>query len=397
MKIIQILHHSHSPFEIDTDIKYYEDDWHVRVAKKIKKLSNYEVECWRPERTFSKKYVRTGEDGITYRIFPSKYINFKFELSIPLIKELKSLSKKEKILVHIHGLYSLNTYSILQRAGSNIPVVAQSHGAGPPSLLAFKKSKHPLKFIHILEYQLQRSFKNVDQFFCLNEEEKNELSRIYSGKAIIQPMGINFNNFKPIQKNIALKKIKLEDKYYFICVGRLNKDKGLNYLFKGLKKFILKSELPASELSLLLIGEGPYKNELISLARDLGILEYIKFLGQIKNDLLPYYYNAADLTIFPSLSESFGVVPVESLACKTPIISTNVGAILDITKNFRGGSKIIPIKSSESVYNSINKLFYENIGENEIDRENAHKYYDWNIIIKNTIEIYDKLLNKYYK
>ncbi|MGB9978581.1 hypothetical protein [Methanobacterium sp.] len=89
MKIIQILSHSLSPHNKTADPRFYEDDWHVKVSKKIKNVSNnYEIECWRPEKNLKKMYVRKGDDNIVYKIFPSNYL-FKFEYSPLMLKELK--------------------------------------------------------------------------------------------------------------------------------------------------------------------------------------------------------------------------------------------------------------------------------------------------------------------
>lgn len=111
----------------------------------------------------------------------------------------------------------------------------------------------------------------------------------------------------------------------------------------------------------------------------------------MENKRLSYLHNTADATLSPSLWEAYPVVPIESLACKTPLITTNVGAIPEITGHFRGRFKIITMKNDDAMKNAIDDVISGKINENQIDRENGKNYHDWNNIIKNTISVYDKL------
>ena len=389
MKIIQILPHSLSPHNKTADPRFYEDDWHVKVAKKIKNLSNdYEIECWRPEKNLNKIYVRMGDDGIIYKIFPSKYL-FKFEYSPLMLKELRKMMDNHKILLHFHGIFYPNTYYILKSIPAQIPVIAQSH-ASSPTLIRALFDGTPLTLLEPFESLMQKNyFKKVDQFFCLSEREKEKFSKY--GNAIIQPMGIDFNKFKPAGKEMALKSFGLENKKYILYVGRINKIKGVDYLIRGFKDSLIKHEL-----TLIIAGEGPYKPELKSLIKDLKISNYIKFLGFVENEKLPYLYNVADVTVSPSLWEAYPVVPMESLACKTPLITTNVGAISEITNHFEGGYKIVPMHDSNAITNALNEVISGKISKSDINRENGKKYHSWDSIIQNTISVYSKLQGEYY-
>lgn len=390
MKIIQILPHSLSPHNKTADPRFYEDDWHVKVSKKIKNISNnYEIECWRPEKNLKEMYVRTGDDDITYKIFPSKYF-FKFEYSPLMLRELKKMMNNHKILLHFHGIIYPNTYFLLRSISNKIPVIAQSHDVSP-TLIQALFDKTPLNILEPFESSIQKGcLKKVDQFFCLSEEEKNEFSKY--GNAIIQPMGIDFNGFKPIKKETALKSFELENKKYILYVGRISEKKGINYLIRGFRDILFKYDV-----ILIIVGEGPYKTELNSFIEKLGISNHVKFLGFVENKKLPYLYNVADVTLFPSLYDAYPVVPMESLACKTPIITTNVGAIPEITSHFRGGYKIVPMRDSDAIKNALNEVISRKIDKSDIDRENGKKYHDWDNIIKSTMAVYDKLYREYYE
>lgn len=188
------------------------------------------------------------------------------------------------------------------------------------------------------------------------------------------------------------KKFGLEKKSYVLYVGRIDKIKGINYLIKGFKELLLTEK----DINLLIAGEGPYKHKIEDLINKLGISDHVKFLGFVKNERLPYLYNAVDITLFPSLWEAYPMVPIESLACQTPLITTKVGAIPEITRHFKGGYKIIPMKNANAIKNAIDDVICGKINESQIDRENGKKYHNWDNIINNTLAVYDKLNEKYY-
>ena len=68
----------------------------------------------------------------------------------------------------------------------------------------------------------------------------------------------------------------------------------------------------------------------VSLAAELGLADSVTFPGLVKQDRLPYYYSAADVCVVPSYYESFGLVALESLACGTPVVASDVGDLRNI-------------------------------------------------------------------
>lgn len=392
MKIILILHHSLTPFKLKVDPLSYEDDWHVRIAtnlKIVKKQLN--VECWRPERSLKKTYIRKGKEGIIFRIFPSFYYNIKFELSIQLIKELIKLLKKEKFIIHLHGLYNLHTYLILLIFGRKIPIIVQSHG-GFPAYIKYRRRRNAFKIYHLLLSFLEKKvFKFGTLYFCLNKtEEEFFKSKFGKKKVIIQSMGVDFKVFKPLNKDKAVELLNLDkNKSYLLYVGRLSENKGLEYLLFALKDLIKLKK----DILLLIIGEGEYKNYLQKIIINLQIQKYVKFIGYVRNIHLPLWYNAVDVVINPSLSESFGVVAIEALACETPFIGTKVGYMPEIIKNF-GGGITIPPKNSSEIKNAILTILNNKhiISFNRVDGE---VNYSLEKIIKKTLKIYNKIAMRF--
>jgi glycosyltransferase involved in cell wall biosynthesis len=375
--------------------------WHFRVAKElIKRTDKFDVECWYPEVTFKKIYIRKNKDGILVRIFPSFSLNLylKFiEFSLPLIISLyREIQRNKKIIIHIHGLYNPITYLIGFFIGKKAPVVVQSHGGIPARVVFSKTPSHLLrKFFYLLKHAVQFiSFRNISYFFVLSKEEKNYFSILFGQERVkIMPMGIDLRKFKPLNKNEVKEKLGLDlNKTYLLYVGRLLKSKGLKTLLVGLKYALEK--LP--NLELILIGEGPYENELRIISRVLGIEKNALFKGYIPHEELPMYYNAADVFVFPSLSESWGMAPLEALSCKTPVISTNVGCIPQVAKEV-GGITIVPKQNSLAIKEAIIKVLDQlDYIRKEIRLEMLKKY-SWDNIINELIEIYTKILKDIFQ
>lgn len=171
------------------------------------------------------------------------------------------------------------------------------------------------------------------------DREKEELVSRYgaaSEKISIIPCGVDLELFRTIEKTKARKHIGFTDDKLVLFVGRIEPLKGIDKLLAA------AGSLPSGQRPRLLIigGDEDSKDEkerLQQLSRDLGIHDSVSFLGLIEHDELPYYYSAADLCVIPSLYESFGLVALESLACGTPVVASDVGDLRNIIRQNETG------------------------------------------------------------
>jgi len=103
----------------------------------------------------------------------------------------------------------------------------------------------------------------------------------------------------------------------------------------ALQAFI-KANVPDSYL--VFAGEGPLRSQLEAEAKALGIIERVRFLGFVNQSQLPSVYRSADLFVFPSEYEPFGVVVNEAMLCGCPVVvSDRVGARHDLVQNYQTG------------------------------------------------------------
>ena len=181
--------------------------------------------------------------------------------------------------------------------------------------------------------------KNCHRIIAPTEREKNNLVRHYGAaaqKVGVIPCGINLERFRPIDKETARQCSGLNDDRIVLFVGRLDPLKGIDKLLKAMSYL---KDTGRTRLALI-GGDKNSQQEIENLkrtARELQIQDSVSFLGLIKHEQLPYFYSAADVCVIPSYYESFGLVALESLACGTPVVATDVGNLKDIIRQGETG------------------------------------------------------------
>ena len=170
------------------------------------------------------------------------------------------------------------------------------------------------------------------------EHERYLLNQYYGvplDKPAVIPCGVNLNLFRPSDKREARRRLGLGEGKIILFAGRIERLKGIDKVIAALP--YLKDCRPR----LVIAGEdGNRQGEVQKLraqAESLGVAGSIIFSGLVRYEELPAYYNAADVCVFPSYYESFGLVPLESLACGTPVVATNVGDLQNIIRQGETG------------------------------------------------------------
>jgi D-inositol-3-phosphate glycosyltransferase len=169
--------------------------------------------------------------------------------------------------------------------------------------------------------------RKCDHIIAPTEREKKELIRHYGAsprKISVVPCGVNLDQFKILGRAQARQYLSFDSDKIILFVGRIDRLKGIDKLIKALSYL---RDIP--KLRLVVIGGDERSQreieQLQKLALSLKIQDSVTFLGLVKHEQLPYFYNAADVCVVPSYYESFGLVALESLACGTPVVATDVG------------------------------------------------------------------------
>lgn len=198
------------------------------------------------------------------------------------------------------------------------------------------------------------------------------------------PSGINIQRFKNHKKGYLHSKLKIEsDKKILLSVGRLNKEKSMDFLIKAFVPVYKKNQ----DALLVLVGDGDYRSELEKLAEKQGVKERVFFTGPIPNAEMPQVYADADIFLFASQTETQGMVVIEAMASSLPIVVVKDKAFDQVVINdFNGyiakksykdfSEKLLSILSNDQKY----KKFSEN------SRKHAEHY-----SVQRTVDELEKL------
>ncbi|MFC2052631.1 glycosyltransferase, partial [Chloroflexota bacterium] len=180
---------------------------------------------------------------------------------------------------------------------------------------------------------------NCHHIIAPTEREKDELILHYGASPArigVVPCGVNLELFQPVDKEMARQQLGLTDDKIVLFAGRIEPLKGIGHLLKAMS-YLRNGRGPR----LVIIGgdEDSQREmeQLQKLSCDFHIQDSVTFLGLIKHEQMPYFYSAANVCVVPSYYESFGLVALESLACGTPVVATDVGNLKSVIRQGETG------------------------------------------------------------
>lgn len=195
-------------------------------------------------------------------------------------------------------------------------------------------------------------FGNSAVVLTLSQQSKREIERlgVSSKKIQVFTYWIDLKKFKRVRN--AKQKLEWNKKFVVLFVGRLIKEKGIMEVISSQKNW-------PKGIFLAIAGTGPLDEQIQSIVAK---TKQIIYLGKVSQDKLPLYYSGSDVLIVPSThEEGFGRVILESLACGTPVIGSNRGAIPEAMDESVG--KLIKVNQS-NIKRAV-KYFYSHKAELE--------------------------------
>ncbi len=214
------------------------------------------------------------------------------------------------------------------------------------------------------------------------KEKIMSLSSLPKTHAIVS-MGANINKFiVTADKKVLRERLCLDNKFTFLFVGKLIEKKGLDSLIHASK--ILKDK--NLDFNLVIVGGGPLEQSLRYLSGSLGLMQYIKFMGWVKNDSLPDIYSASDVLVVPSIfdkkgeTEGLPVVIVEAMACGIPVIGSRISGIPEIVSDNENGMLFSPGEANELAQKMYEMMSRNDIGRFREEALKTSKSYSWHSI-----------------
>lgn len=173
--------------------------------------------------------------------------------------------------------------------------------------------------------------------------EANKICRITDIKVI--NLGAELDVFYPEKKKMTImQKYKIApNSKILLTIGHLVPRKGHDNVIRSLPEILDKHP----EVYYLIVGQGPDKDRLTKIAKELKVLSNVRFCGFIPNEELRDYFNVCDIFVMPNREEhrdveGFGIVFLEANACKKPVIGGNSGGVPDAIEDGKTGFLVDP-------------------------------------------------------
>lgn len=149
----------------------------------------------------------------------------------------------------------------------------------------------------------------------------------------------------------------------------------------------------------IIVGSGYMKEQLLNIVRSMGLEHKVLFEGFLDEQTLLRLQKCADVSVVPSLFEPFGIVALEAMAAKSPVVASDTGGLSEIIEHDVTGVKVFP-NNPDSLAWGITKVLLDD-NYRAVIRENAYKRvmekYDWEKIGQQTKLIYEGVLGEYSK
>jgi glycosyltransferase involved in cell wall biosynthesis len=204
----------------------------------------------------------------------------------------------------------------------------------------------------------------------------------------VVPNGINLDDYIPIDKDKARKELSISATKHILVFGanyfHRDKNKGFRFFHSALE--IMPNEVKNS-LHIILFGS----NEKVKFAPGISFTQF----GYIDNKLKTLIYSASDLTIFPSMVESFGLVPIESMASGTPVVAFATSAIVETISHMQTGYLAQPLDIDDLAKGILTLLrdrtLLKNMGINSMKRVKDN--YSSVLMSEKYLDIYNRTLS----
>lgn len=258
----------------------------------------------------------------TYPLF--KYPPYELALASKMVDVVK-YEKLDLLHVHYaipHASAAYMARQILAGDGINVPIVTTLHGTDI-TLVGKDPSFEPVVTFSI----------NASQgITAVSEDLKRDTYKHFDIKREIEmiPNFIDLKRFKRQKKDHFKKAICPEDEYLVAHTSNFREVKRVEDVIKIFDR--IQQTIPAK---LLLVGDGPERNNIEMLCRELGICNKIRFLGKL--EVVEEVLSVADLFLMPSEKESFGLAALEAMACEVPVVSSNAGGLPALIQEGKSG------------------------------------------------------------
>ena len=345
----------------DGEVPYYEDDKGVKV---------YRVD--------------------NYMIQPNNFIDWILQLNFNMVERASQIiAEQGKFdVIHAHDWLVANAAKTLKHS-FDIPIVATIHATEAGRNGGIREPNQ--KYINDTEWMLTYE---ANEVIVNSNYMKSEVQRLFGlpfEKINVVPNGVNLNKFTGMDRDYSFRrKYAMDNEKIILFMGRLVYEKGVQNLIAAMPKVLASYH----DAKLVIAGKGGMLDELKAQADYLGISNKVYFAGYMNGKDVERMYKAADISVFPSTYEPFGIVALEGMLAERPIVVSDAGGLGEIVEHRVTGMKSY-CGNPNSIADSILELLFnpelcDNIVKNA--KIKVKENYNWQKIAQDTHFTYQKAI-----
>lgn len=299
-------------------------------------------------------------------------------LDIPYTDELINVFRREKPdIIHAHHAFSpISLFSLAIGRKLGIKTILTNH-----SIQFLYDVTYLWKPFSYILFPLTQYINYADKIIAVSRAAAIFISHFTDKSVEVIPNGVNVKDFAPQTKFFDGKSI--------LFVGRLVYRKGVHRLLNVMVNVIKNN----SEAKMIIVGSG-YLSSTIKLAvKTLKLQDNVILKGKLSRNELIEEYRKANVFLLPSVfGESFGIVLLEAMASKTPIVAVAQGGVKEIIKHGETGLLVEDENKIKGLANNVNLLLKDHDLSEKIALNAFREVqkYDWNIIVKEIERVYEE-------
>lgn len=325
-----------------------------------------------------------------YMINPNNFIDWIMQMNFNMVAKANEIIAKEGNFDVIHAHDWLVAYAAKTLKNSyNIPIVSTIHAteSGRNSGIHDETQRYINDTEWMLTYESSEVIVNSNYM-------KSELQRLFGlpyEKINVVPNGVNLSLFNNVERDYNFRrKYAMDNEKIILFMGRLVYEKGIQHLISAMPKILEGYK----DSKLVICGKGGMLDELKQQVDAMGISNKVYFAGYMGGKDVQKMYKAADIAVFPSTYEPFGIVALEGMLSGTPVVVSDVGGLNEIVQHGENGMKSYA-GNPNSLADSIVSLLYDpalcmKVAKNAKAKVRAE--YNWQKIAQDTHFAYQKAI-----
>ena len=336
------------------------------------------------------------DDGVkvhrvdNFMIAPNNFIDWVMQLNFNMVAKAGEIINKEGKFDVIHAHDWLVAYAAKTlKTSYDIPMICTIHAteAGRNNGIRTDMQKYINDTEWLLTYEASEVIVNSNYM-------KSEIQRLFGlpfEKINVVPNGVNLNNFNNVYRDYDFRRrFAMDNEKIILFMGRLVYEKGIQHLISAMPKILDHYH----DVKLVIAGKGGMLDELKAQANNLGISQKVYFAGYLNSKDVQKMYRCADISVFPSTYEPFGIVALEAMLAGVPVVVSDIGGLNEIVEHGVIGMKSYA-GNPNSIADSILTLLFDHKLCDQVVKNAKAKVkaeYNWSKITSDTFFTYQKAI-----